>query len=132
MESKTYYQILQVDPAASPEVIEAAYRRLARIYHPDVNSSPDAMRQMQAINEAYACLGDSVQRRTYDLQQARTGASTSASATRKPGSAAGADNQLPTQRASLRYQGRSGGDIVIPIGSADDFDVIRRAIMYQS
>ena len=54
MARKTYYHILQVDPAASPEVIEAAYRRLARKYHPDVNNSPDTVRQMQAINEAYA------------------------------------------------------------------------------
>ncbi|HSD83576.1 MAG TPA: DnaJ domain-containing protein, partial [Anaerolineae bacterium] len=33
---KNYYQILQVVPQAEPEVIEAAYRRLMRKYHPDV------------------------------------------------------------------------------------------------
>ena len=81
MAGKTYYQILQVNPAASPEVIEAAYRRLARIYHPDVNHAPNAMLQMQAINEAYACLSDGVKRRTYDVQQAWAAEYTSASAT---------------------------------------------------
>ena len=36
-----YYELLQVRDNASPEVIEAAYRRLARMYHPDVNNGPD-------------------------------------------------------------------------------------------
>ena len=123
MASKTYYQILQVDSAASPEVIEAAYRRLARIYHPDVNSSPDAMRQMQAINEAYACLSDVVKRHAYDMQQVQAAASASASATHGLRPATGTISQL-TIRASLRYQGRSGSDDVISIGSADDFDAV--------
>src|SRR5512132_185617 len=61
-----YYKILQVDPAADPEVITAAYRRLAVKYHPDTNSSPDATARMQRINESYAVLSDPVQRATYD------------------------------------------------------------------
>lgn len=51
MSSKNYYQTLQVDANASVEVIEAAYRRLARMYHPDLNPSPDAVPMMQRINE---------------------------------------------------------------------------------
>jgi DnaJ-class molecular chaperone len=61
-----YYKILQVDPAADPEVITAAYRRLAVKYHPDTNSAPDALPRMQKINEAYGILSDSVQRAIYD------------------------------------------------------------------
>jgi hypothetical protein len=60
------YRILQVDPSADPEVIEAVYRRLARKYHPDVNPSADANRQMQDINMAYEVLGDPEQRLEYD------------------------------------------------------------------
>jgi len=48
-----FYVLLQVDADADREEIKLAYRRLARKYHPDLNKSPDATRQMQAINEAY-------------------------------------------------------------------------------
>ncbi|MBI5054814.1 MAG: DnaJ domain-containing protein, partial [Chloroflexi bacterium] len=52
MEEKDYYEILQVSPNAELEVIEAAYKRLARKYHPDYNESPDAVQRMQELNEA--------------------------------------------------------------------------------
>jgi curved DNA-binding protein CbpA len=61
-----YYKILQVDPSADPEVITAAFRRLAVKYHPDTNPSPDATPRMQKINEAYAVLSDPAQRVVYD------------------------------------------------------------------
>jgi hypothetical protein len=64
-----YYQILQVDPSADPEIIEAAYKRLVRKYHPDVNASPDATARMQEINEAYAVLNDPAQRAAYDYER---------------------------------------------------------------
>lgn len=60
------YEVLQVSPNAEPEVVEAAYRRLARKYHPDVNSSPDATKRMQIINWAYEILRDPDARREYD------------------------------------------------------------------
>jgi hypothetical protein len=50
---ESFYVLLQVDAGASREDIKFAYRRLARKYHPDLNKSPDATKQMQAINEAY-------------------------------------------------------------------------------
>ena len=37
-----WYPILQVHESAEPEVIEVAYKRSARKYHPDVTSSPNA------------------------------------------------------------------------------------------
>ena len=52
------YEILQVHPAAEAEVIQAAYRRLAQKYHPDVNPGADAQRRMAALNDAYAVLSD--------------------------------------------------------------------------
>jgi len=48
----TLYQVLQVDPAAEAPIIEAAYRRLAKMYHPDVAASPDAATRMKKINAA--------------------------------------------------------------------------------
>lgn len=60
------YRILQVDPGAEAEVIDAVYRRLARKYHPDVNPSADAHRLMQEINMAYEILGNPKRRLEYD------------------------------------------------------------------
>jgi hypothetical protein len=64
---KNYYQILQVDPSAEPEVITAAYKRLSVKYHPDMNHSKDATRRMQEINEAYQVLKNPASRAHYDL-----------------------------------------------------------------
>jgi len=61
-----YYEILQVSPDASPEVIKAAYRALAKKYHPDQNSSPEAVEKMKKINEAYQTLIDPQKRKKYD------------------------------------------------------------------
>lgn len=66
------YRELQVDRSADPDVIEAAYKRLALKYHPDRNSNdPDAAERMKRINEAYRILGKPDLRRAYD---ARSGA----------------------------------------------------------
>ena len=66
-EGKNYYQILQVDSSAEPEIITAAYKRLSIKYHPDTNPSNDATRRMQEINEAYQVLKDPASRAHYDL-----------------------------------------------------------------
>ncbi len=66
MEQTDLYKVLQVDPSAEPEVIQAAYRRLGRLYHPDTNPSPDAHEVMSALNRAYEVLGDPTRRAEYD------------------------------------------------------------------
>lgn len=71
MAEKDYYEILQVSPNADPEVIEAAYKRLALKYHPDRNNSPDAVQRMQEINEAYAKLSNTTSRYFYDIDYRR-------------------------------------------------------------
>src|SRR3989304_2029900 len=43
MSHTDHYKVLQVDPEAEAEVVQAAYRRLARKYHPDVAESPEAV-----------------------------------------------------------------------------------------
>jgi curved DNA-binding protein CbpA len=66
------YRILQGDPSADPAVIDAAYKRLARKYHPDLNrGDPAAEDRMKRINEAFRVLGKPHLRAEYD---ARTGA----------------------------------------------------------
>ena len=63
------YEVLQVSPGASEEVIRAAYRALARRYHPDVNRSPTAARHMGELNSAYAALIDPVRRAELDAKR---------------------------------------------------------------
>lgn len=62
----THYDNLKVARDAPPEVIKAAYRALAQRYHPDVNSSEDAVRIMKVINTAYAVLSDPSARQKHD------------------------------------------------------------------
>jgi hypothetical protein len=69
-----YYAVLQVAPTAEPAVIDAAYRQLARLYHPDVSATPDAIARMQAINAAFAVLRDAEQRARYDKLRGRRAA----------------------------------------------------------
>jgi curved DNA-binding protein len=66
MEYQDYYQILGVSRDASQKDIKKAFRRLAREYHPDMNSSPDAEAKFKEINEAYEVLGDEEKRAKYD------------------------------------------------------------------
>ena len=48
-----YYEILGLPINSSIEVIKKAYRKKARLYHPDLNHSPDAKDKFIAITEAY-------------------------------------------------------------------------------
>ena len=64
----TYYDILKVSPGASDEDISLAYRRLAKIYHPDQNNArrEDAQTRLQKLNEAYAALKTQETRNRYN------------------------------------------------------------------
>ena len=52
------YQVLQVQPSAEQEVVNAAFRALALKYHPDRDPSPAAARRMTLLNAAYALVRD--------------------------------------------------------------------------
>jgi|SoimicmetaTmtLPB_FD_contig_51_261140_length_1098_multi_2_in_0_out_0_2 curved DNA-binding protein CbpA len=60
------YEILQVHTNAQPEVIEAAYRALARLRHPDRTDDPDADSAMADLNWAYTVLREPSLRASYD------------------------------------------------------------------
>ncbi len=65
-----YYQLLDVGPAASPEEIQAAYRRLAKANHPDLNAgSAFAAARMARLNLAKSILLDPETRADYDRQR---------------------------------------------------------------
>jgi len=61
-----YYETLGVGRGASQDEIQAAYRKLDRKYHPDVNKSPDAEEKFKRLNEAYEVLRDPKKRERYD------------------------------------------------------------------
>jgi curved DNA-binding protein CbpA len=65
------YKVLQVDSEAEDEVIEAAYKRLARKYHPDVAQGPDAEQRMVRINQAWEMLRDPIRRAAVDRARLR-------------------------------------------------------------
>lgn len=64
-----YYEILEVSPAASPEVIRAAYKSLMQRYHPDRNPD-DASAAVRAtrVVQAYEVLSDAERRAAYDRE----------------------------------------------------------------
>ncbi len=79
------YNILGVMPTATPDEIRAAYRRLARLYHPDLNSGAEAEARMQAINAAYNTLSDPQLRHQHDLAIIRARQNGYAPQSRRPG-----------------------------------------------
>jgi curved DNA-binding protein CbpA len=74
------YKTLQVDPEADPEVVQAAYRRLARKFHPDVAPGHEAAERMIAINRAWEVVGDPTRRAVYDRERIARGSPASATA----------------------------------------------------
>lgn len=65
-----YYEVLGVKPDASEAEIKAAYRRLARKFHPDVSKETDAEARFKAVNEANEVLSDAKKRAHYDRLRA--------------------------------------------------------------
>lgn len=67
MDFKDYYATLGVPKTASAKDIKAAFRRLARKHHPDVNpGDKGAETKFKEVNEAYEVLGDAEKRKKYD------------------------------------------------------------------
>jgi curved DNA-binding protein len=60
------YDILQVDPNCDARILEAAYHRLAKIYHPDHSGSADTAK-FSLLSEAYKRLRSRNKRAKYDI-----------------------------------------------------------------
>lgn len=110
------YRILQVDPAANPLVIRAAYRTLAQIFHPDVEGDDEAMKR---LNHAWSILGDPHRRAAYDAERVERDPSVAAtSPTPRRAAAPAPDHAGPPQGEPSgpvilfgRYEGWSLGQI---------------------
>ncbi len=68
---RDYYSILQVNPSASQEAIDAAYARLLKLYDPEVSRKRKAAERKQELDKAYEVLSDRKRRAEYDRMRAR-------------------------------------------------------------
>ena len=67
--NKNYYEILEIDKNASPEIIDKAYKTLAKKYHPDLQDEAhkkESEEKFKIINEAYQVLSNQEQKALYD------------------------------------------------------------------
>ena len=92
-----HYKTLQVDDEAEFEVIQAAYRRLARKYHPDAGGGPEAAARMTTLNAAWEVLRDPDRRAGYDAERHRADLGIRAAWTSpaRPAAAPSADSTPP-------------------------------------
>jgi len=64
---RDYYEVLDINKGASEDEIKKAFRKLAKLYHPDVNQGDKASEaKFKEINEAYEVLGDKDKKAKYD------------------------------------------------------------------
>jgi DnaJ-class molecular chaperone len=66
-----YYEVLGIPREADQDTIRRAYRKLAREYHPDLNSDSEAEERFKELGEAYEVLSDAEKRERYDRLGAR-------------------------------------------------------------
>jgi curved DNA-binding protein CbpA len=128
--STDHYKVLQVDSEAELEVIQAAYRRLAQKYHPDVARDPVAAERMAAINAAWAVLRDPGRRAAYDRErsaprpQARAATPERPPTPQPPARPASARPSAPEETSPYWSAGRSFA------GGGYDPDTMRRSEGY--
>lgn len=93
------YVVLGIDPGAGGAQVARAYRRLARRYHPDVNTTPFAAERFGQVAHAYRVLSDARSRASYDAGRTPSGATV-------PSTRTGPETPLRPPRTS--GPGRSG------------------------
>lgn len=91
-----HYDVLEVSPRASAEVIRAAYKSLMQRYHPDKNpDAHDLAKTASRIAQAYEVLGDPARRAAYDATLAHENSHLQP----QPAAGQGATATMPRARA---------------------------------
>jgi len=108
------YKILQVDPEAEDEVIEAAYKRLARKYHPDVSPDPASVERMVRINQAWEMLRDATRRAAVDRARTRANGTSARVAAADGKANAASRHQQPVGTSPGRRASRQDGSWPFP------------------
>ncbi len=116
-----YYQLLGVTPPASAEEIQAAYRRLAKAFHPDLNAgSAVAAAQMARVNVAKSVLLDPATRASYDqlraMQRPFVARSVARPASSQPTVRYAPDEVAASQRPRYRVARNSSAHFATPAG----------------
>lgn len=109
-----YYATLGVSKDATAKEIQAAFRKLARKFHPDVNKDPGAEARFKQINEAYEVLRDPEKRAKYD----QLGANWQAGQDFTPPWAEYAGNYYTGDKGAMEFHFSTGG------GFSDFFEVL--------
>jgi DnaJ domain/Exodeoxyribonuclease X-like C-terminal len=117
------YKVLQVDSEAEDEVIQAAYRRLARKYHPDLAATPEAAVRMSAINAAWELIGDPAARAAFDRSRAAK-PDTRHGGDHAPASAAKGGPGADQPRAASSGSGRSDAARASSGGAAPEPEIV--------
>lgn len=112
-QSNDYYALLSVPPSATTEEIQAAYRRLMRVWHPDVNGATEANRRAALINHARDVLLDPQRRAAHDRTRQPTPSARPTTATRPSAEAVArarrdaADRERAQREATTRARERA-------------------------
>lgn len=131
-----YYSLLGVSRSATADELKAAYRRLARQYHPDVSTDPRAEERFKAVTQAYKVLRDPDSRVRYEIEalereldvrerELNSAPSVTEIAPRRPRERVRAPPQ-PPRGFFRRFMG--GGGAAAPVGdqplAGDDYEVV--------
>jgi curved DNA-binding protein CbpA len=105
---------MMLHPSATPEVVSAVYRQLAKQHHPD-HAGPEGQKRMAEINEAFAVLGNAEKRAKYDLiigvtapgvaSATDTGPASSSAAGTTGGGSTNAPRASAPGATNLKYEG---------------------------
>lgn len=68
MTTSNHYHTLEISPQATQAEIKRAYRRLAKLFHPDSNRETESHEDIARINAAYEVLSDPDSRQSYDRE----------------------------------------------------------------
>jgi curved DNA-binding protein CbpA len=112
LDTRDPYEILQVHTKAVPEVIEAAYRALARLHHPDRNGDAGADEAMADLNWAYDILREPALRSAYDGRHVPIAVEEPA----EPVSATLRERVAVAAEAALEREASNGANTVLDFG----------------